>query len=84
MWIGPEMVECEGVAPMLCLQVSYSADDEYELFYDQIQGFEYREGTSYVIDVTITEVDEPPADASSLTYTLIDVVEESAGSITDG
>ena len=84
MWIGPELVECEGVAPMMCLQVAYSADDEYELFYDQIQGFEYREGTSYVIDVTITEVEDPPADASSLTYTLVGVVEENTDSSPDG
>ena len=79
MWIGPELVECEGVAPMMCLQVAYAADDDYELFYDQIAGFDYREGTSYVIDVTITEVADPPADAASLAYTLVDIVEENAG-----
>jgi hypothetical protein len=77
MWIGPEVVECEGVAPMMCLQVAYSEDDEYQLFYDQIAGFEPVEGTSYVIDVEITEVDNPPADASSLEYTLIEIVAES-------
>ena len=76
MWIGPGLVECEGVAPMMCLQVAYSEDDEYELFYDQIAGFEPVEGTSYVIDVTITEVEDPPADASSLEYTLAKIVEE--------
>ncbi|MGA0208924.1 MAG: DUF4377 domain-containing protein [Candidatus Nanopelagicales bacterium] len=83
MWIGPELVECEGVAPMMCMQVAYSADDEYELFYDEIQGFDYSEGTSYVIDVTITEVEDPPADASSLAYTLVDVVEETSGASPD-
>ena len=76
MWIGPELVECEGVAPMMCLQVAYAEDAEYELFYDQIAGFEPVPGTSYVIDVDITEVADPPADASSLEYTLVDIVEE--------
>ena len=76
LWIGPERVECEGVAPMMCLQVAYSADAEYELFYDDIAGFEPLEGTSYVIDVNITEVENPPADTSSLEYTLVDIVEE--------
>ncbi len=76
MWIGPERVECEGVAPMMCLQIAYSEDAEYELFYDQIAGFEPVEGTSYVIDVQITEVDNPPADASSLAYTLVEVIAE--------
>ena len=77
LWIGPERVECEGVAPMMCLQVAKSEDGDYQLFYDTIEGFDYEEGTSYVIDVSITEVEDPPADASSLQYTLVEVVEES-------
>ena len=77
LWIGPERVECEGVAPMMCLQVATSEDGDYQLFYDTIEGFDYQEGTSYVIDVSITEVEDPPADASSLQYTLVEIVEES-------
>ena len=77
LWIGPERVECEGVAPMMCLQVAESEDGDYQLFHDTIEGFDYQEGTSYVIDVSITEVENPPADASSLQYTLIKIVEES-------
>ena len=76
MWIEPELVECEGVAPMECMQVAYSEDGETQLFYDSIAGFDYQEGTSYVIDVQVTEVDDPPADASSLSYTLVEIVEE--------
>ena len=77
LWIGPERVECEGVAPMMCLQVAESEDGDYQLFYDTIEAFDYQEGTSYVIDVSITEVEDPPADASSLQYTLVEIVEES-------
>jgi hypothetical protein len=76
LWIGPELVECEGVAPMMCMQVAESADAEYQYFYDEIAGFDYQEGTSYVIDVEITEIEDPPADASSLRYTLVEIVEE--------
>ena len=77
LWIGPERVECAGVAPMMCLQVAESEDGDYQLFHDTIEGFYYQEGTSYVIDVSITEVENPPADASSLQYTLVEIVEES-------
>ena len=77
LWIGPERVECEGVAPMMCLQVAESEDGDYQLFYDTIEGFDYQEGTLYVIDGSITEVENPPADASSLQYTLVEIVEES-------
>ena len=76
MWIEPGLVECEGVAPMECMQVAYSEDGETQLFYDSIAGFDYQEGTSYVIDVEVTEVNDPPADASSLSYTLVEIVEE--------
>ena len=47
---------------------------EYGLFYDQIEGFNYEEGYEYEIVVEVTKVENPPADASSLKYTLIEVV----------
>ena len=76
MWIGPELVECEGVGPMECMQVSYTEDGESELFYSSIEGFTHVEGTSYVIDVQVAEVASPPADGSSLSYTLLEVISE--------
>jgi len=76
MWIEPELVECTGVGPMECMQVAYSEGGETQYFYDSIAGFDYQEGTSYVIDVRVTEVEDPPADASSLSYTLLDVISE--------
>jgi hypothetical protein len=77
LWIGPELVDCEGGAgPQQCLLISRSEGGEPELFYDSIAGFEFEEGTSYVIDVTLTEVAGPPADGSSLRYDLVEVVEK--------
>lgn len=75
LWIKPELADCVGVAPQKCMQVAESADGDYEFFYDQIVGFDYVEGTSYVIDVAIQPVENPPADGSSLLYTLIEIVE---------
>lgn len=76
MWIEPELAECTGVGPMECMQVAYTEDGEPELFYSGIEGFEFVEGTSYVIDVQVSEVASPPADGSSLSYTLVQVVSE--------
>ncbi len=76
MWIEPELAECTGVGPMECMQVAYTEDGEPELFYSAIEGFEFVEGTSYVIDVQVSEVASPPADGSSLSYTLVQVVSE--------
>ena len=42
LWTGPERMECEGVAPMMCLQVAESEDGDYQLFYDTIEAFDYQ------------------------------------------
>lgn len=76
LWIKPDLVECEGVAPQMCMQVAESEDGEYEYFYDQIEGFDFVEGTSYVIDVTVQEIEDPPADGSSIAYTLVEIIED--------
>lgn len=76
MWIAPELVECEGVGPMQCMQVAYTEDGEPELFYSAIDGFRFVEGTTYVVDVRVTPVENPPADGSSRAYTLVEVVSE--------
>ena len=75
LWIKGETVDCVGEAPQTCLQVADSEDGEYLYFYDAIEGFSFEEGTSYVIDVEISEVADPPADGSSLSYRLIEIIE---------
>lgn len=71
--VAPEMVACEGVAPQMCLKLKEEPFGEYELFYDEIVGFDYQEGTSYEIDVRVTKAENPPADASGYTYELINI-----------
>lgn len=76
LWIKPDLVDCVGEAEQTCMQIAESEDGEYLLFYDQIAGFSFEQGTSYVIDVTTDEVADPPADGSSRTYTLVEIVEQ--------
>ena len=64
---------------MECMQVSYTEDGASELFYESIDGFDYAEGTSYVIDVQVPRSASPPADGSSLSYSLVEVVSETPG-----
>ena len=40
-YVGPEKVECVGVAPQTCLMVKTEPDGEYTYFYGNIEGFEY-------------------------------------------
>ncbi|MDY8135286.1 DUF4377 domain-containing protein [Aquimarina sp. 2201CG5-10] len=66
--------ECEGASPQTCLLIKENMDQEWQLFYDTIEGFTYETGYEYQLEVTITPVKNPAADASSLQYTLIKVL----------
>ncbi|WP_236641976.1 DUF4377 domain-containing protein [Dokdonia sinensis] len=74
--VSNELVSCEGVATQSCLQVREPGSEEWTLFYDTIQGFNYKEGYSYTIKVNETAVENPPADASSKAYELITIIEQ--------
>ncbi len=73
-YVGPIVVDCEGDGPQKCLLVKENPDDEYTLFYEQIEGFEYEEGYEYELRVREETVEDPPADVSAIKWTLIEVV----------
>ncbi len=73
-FISSHLSDCVGVAPQKCLLYKENRADKWSLFYDTIEGFEYEEGYAYEIEVVITKIENPPADSSSLRYTLIKVV----------
>ncbi|MBP6468806.1 MAG: META domain-containing protein [Chloroflexi bacterium] len=76
LYVGPELVDCVGVAPQQCMQVKENQADEYTLFYGQIEGFTFEPGYEYELQVKVETVDNPPADGSSLKYTLVAVVSQ--------
>ena len=57
------------------MEVAESVEGPYELFYDTIEGYGHVEGSPAIVDVVIEDVDDPPADGSSLKYTLVEIVE---------
>lgn len=76
LFVGPETAECVGVAPQQCLLVKSEPDAEYEFFYDEIAGFTWEAGYEYELRVGMMEVENPPADASSRQYTLLEIVSQ--------
>jgi heat shock protein HslJ len=76
-YIGPERVECEGAGPQLCYQYKENPADDWLLFYDEIDGFEYEEGFNYELLVAETRVENPPADGSATQLSLVEVVNKS-------
>lgn len=80
LYIGPQLVDCVGVAPQKCLQVKDSPDGEYRLFYDQIEGFEFEEGKEFVLSVSVAPIENPPADGSNMQYRLLEVISSAPSS----
>lgn len=82
LFVGPDLVDCVGVGPQTCMQVRESEDDDWTLFYDQIFGFEHEPGIFYELRVTETEIENPPADGSSIEVALVEIVGQSTVSAT--
>lgn len=81
MYVSGYTTPCTGVGPQECLLI-HNGDNldstQWELFYDNIEGFEYEEGYLQKIKVKKEErsVEETPADASIYTYSLVEVLEK--------
>jgi len=73
-YVANHLTDCEGSAPQKCMLIKENIDDEWTYFYDTIEGFTYEEDFDYVLKVKISKIKNPPADTSSLTYKLVEVV----------
>lgn len=80
-WVNSQKVDCVGVGPMRCTQVQKGAklgEQDWEFFYDEIEGFDYEEG--YIYKLMVKETSKPknevPADASSIRYELLEVLDK--------
>lgn len=69
--VGPQTADCTGVAPMKCLQVKEKPTENWTNFYSNIEGFTYEPGFEYVLKVKTEKIANPPADGSSIKYTLV-------------
>lgn len=73
-------VPCVGMAPMRCLQIRRSdpPNDEWQNFYSEIRGFEYRPGYLYRLRVRETSLPpgQVPADASSIRFELVEIIDK--------
>ncbi len=76
LYVGPELVECVGVGPMQCMQVKEDPNGEYQNFFNAIEGFTFEPGYTYELRVNVETIANPPADGSSLRYTLVEVVSQ--------
>jgi Domain of unknown function (DUF4377) len=73
--VAGQRAPCQGVAPMLCLQVRSTPGAAWQAHYGEIEGFNWQVGVEYVIRVRELPVANPPADAPSLRWVFQEVLE---------
>ena len=76
LYVNSELVDCVGVAVQQCMLVRENPNSDWKNFYDHIDGFEFQNGYEYKLKIKITEIKNPPADASSLKYSLLEILEK--------
>lgn len=74
LFIKSKLADCESLMPQKCMLIRENPEEEWAFFYDAITGFDYEEGFHYKIQVRISEIENPPADGSSLAYVLTKVI----------
>jgi hypothetical protein len=74
--IKSNLVTCEGVSTQKCMEYQLKGEDSWQLFYGEIEGFTYEEGYKYELEVDVEKVANPPADGSSLKYSLKEVIKK--------
>lgn len=74
LFVHEQRVDCQGEMPQKCLQTREKPTEEWSYFYDTIAGFEYEESYRYELRVAVSTNAHPAADASSLSYRLVEVV----------
>ena len=74
LYVAHHLSDCVGVGPMECMLVRDTPDGEWQLFYSEIEGFDYEPGYDYELRIRMEDIPDPPADASSIRYILEEVV----------
>lgn len=75
LYVSAEQKDCSaGVRKMKCMLVKEKKTGEWEYFYNPISGFTYQPGYEYELKIRVQKVENPPADASSLKYILLEEV----------
>ncbi|WKS94805.1 DUF4377 domain-containing protein [Riemerella columbina] len=75
-WVAPETQPCDaGVMRKQCLLIKWNKNDQdWQYFYNDIEGFTHEKGYTYELLVREEAVENPPADASQWRYILVKVI----------
>jgi len=72
--IASQQGDCVGVVPMKCLLIKQGDQQDWEYFYNNIEGFNYEPGYEYVIEIRKETIENPAADQSSIRYVFLNEI----------
>jgi heat shock protein HslJ len=73
-YVASERVDCEGEGPQTCYLVKENTENDWGLWYFDIEGLDYEPGYEYELVVAENQVENPPAGGSSITWSVQEVV----------
>ena len=76
MFVHQERAECVGEMVKMCLRTSEKANGPWELFYDEISGFEHEPGYRYELLVQRIRKADVPQDVSMYEWKLLKIIEK--------
>ncbi len=74
-YVAPHEAQCIGVGPTTCLLVRENETKPWEYWYTGIEGFDFIPGIAYRLRIVEETLANPPADGSSVRWTLNQVLE---------
>lgn len=83
LYLAPKQVDCTGAADQKCYLIRSSAQGNWIMHYQEIEGLEYEPGFSYKLKVKKENIKNPPMDGASYNYQLVEILAKNdvAGSI---
>lgn len=76
LYLAPKQVDCSGVSDQKCFLIRNNPGENWILHYDEISGLDYEPGFSYKIKIKKEQVKNPPLDASSVRFILVEILEK--------
>lgn len=73
-YVNRVAVDCVGAVRTKCLQVKDSKTGVWQNFFGPIDGFTFKKGRYYIIEVERTRRENPPADAAPFSLRLIRII----------
>jgi len=78
-WVNSAKVDCEGAGKQTCYEIQRGdtlRDEGWELFYGEIEGFEFEPGQLFHLRVEEKKLDPSmvPADGSNMKYTMVEFI----------